>query len=135
MVGVPQIPGVFKTKNPPPQIVGFGKDATVAGQYAYTLNGYQKTVSSKKITVPALGKFSVSAYEWVTTGWMVHHNDEAKKNNFVSYIVSAEKNWVEFQKTIDSTLAYFMRGYTAAYLTALPSKLSAAKPTTAQQLL
>lgn len=122
MVPVARMLGVFKTQNPPPKIVGFSntpnqEQARIeAGQYAYTLDKYQTTTTSGKITTLAspLGKFQISSYEFIKTGWMIRHKDQSGQN-FVSYVISTVTSWELLRNTIDATLQHFMDGYSAAY--------------------
>lgn len=136
MVPVVGMNGVFKTKNPPPQIVGFADHKLananeVAGQHAGLLHQYQINPSALLIaqvldfSSNLFGRFDVSTAKFVSgKGWMVHHKDAAKKNNFVSYIASSVRDWSQLGSTIDATLEYFMKGYTAAFYDFSPAKYS-----------
>jgi hypothetical protein len=117
------MPGIFKTQTPSSNFIGFSKisDQIQAKQEAkklaellnqYLANPVKKTTT---LTQP-FGKFSVSSYEFIREGCIVHHIGP-NRQIFTSYVPTSQTSWSKLQETIDTELQDYMDGYLAAYLT------------------
>lgn len=130
------MPGVFKTTQENPIIVGFGNNDKEAGQHAATLKQHkQNAPSTSSILQTPVGRFQVSSAEFKPgQGWILHHKHHIDKRDFVSYVASLEKNWEIFKSTVDQILQRFMEGYHQAVYEHKLSLLTKMSSSTEQQL-
>lgn len=106
------MPGVFKTKTENHMIVGFGNNDKEGGQHAAVLKQHKDKNPSVPTYQDLASRFKISSAELKAgQGWILRHKHHIDGRDFISYVVSSESIWKNFQVTVDQTLQRFMSAY------------------------